>query len=150
MVFGIYLGFVWNSDLDAWDLSSFERFYELAEARNGAMFSNLLAGVAAHQSKAAVLIAGGFSRTPFRPEVEPFQFAPHVKIPVLMINGRYDAINEYADRQVTLFEHLGTEDLKKELVSLESGHIPPVDETVQAVDDWLRTTFAGSHDGPHE
>ena len=40
--------------------------------------------------KTAVLADGGCDPGGPLPEVNPINFAPHIKIPVLMINGRYD------------------------------------------------------------
>ena len=40
--------------------------------------------------KVAVFAAGGCDNDKELPEADPFNYAPHVKIPVLMINGRYD------------------------------------------------------------
>jgi dienelactone hydrolase len=38
--------------------------------------------------KASVLVGAGLYRSPF-PEVDPLNFAPRVRAPVLMLNGRY-------------------------------------------------------------
>jgi hypothetical protein len=38
----------------------------------------------------AVIYCGGFARQESLPEVDPLNFAPLVKVPVLMLNGRYD------------------------------------------------------------
>ena len=38
----------------------------------------------------AVIYCGGFALQPSLPEADPVNFAPHVKVPVLMLNGRYD------------------------------------------------------------
>ena len=42
--------------------------------------------------KAAVLYSGGLASGKARPEVDQINFVSRVKIPVLMLNGRYDAI----------------------------------------------------------
>src|SRR5207244_4197206 len=42
------------------DLKSFERFYELAEARNQKFMDNLLAALIQHQKGVGVVVAGGF------------------------------------------------------------------------------------------
>ncbi len=52
--------------------------------------------------KAAILISGGsFERVP--PEVDPWNFAPHVKIPLLMLNGRDDYLFPLETSQRPLF-----------------------------------------------
>jgi eukaryotic-like serine/threonine-protein kinase len=40
--------------------------------------------------KALVLIGPGFYLQHRRPEVDQLNFAPRVKVPVLMLNGRFD------------------------------------------------------------
>jgi hypothetical protein len=40
--------------------------------------------------RAAVLAAGGLSPNPEPPEIEELNFEPRVRIPTLMLNGRYD------------------------------------------------------------
>jgi hypothetical protein len=40
--------------------------------------------------RVSVLANGGFSVTPTLPEVDQFNFAAHVTIPTLVLNGRYD------------------------------------------------------------
>ena len=40
--------------------------------------------------RAAVLVAGGLPPEPRPPEIDELNFAPRVRIPVLMLNGRYD------------------------------------------------------------
>ncbi len=42
------------------------------------------------------------------PEVDPFNFAPHVSVPVLMLNGDSDFIYEVNPAQKPLFTRLGT------------------------------------------
>ncbi|HSP06117.1 MAG TPA: hypothetical protein VLR94_03020 [Acidobacteriota bacterium] len=72
------------------------------------------------------------------PEVDPVNFAPHVRIPVLMVNGREDFDLPYATAQVPLFQMLGTPDADKRPVVLEGGHIPPhPEQAIKVVLDWL-------------
>jgi hypothetical protein len=40
--------------------------------------------------RAGLLIAAGFHLQKCLPEADEFNFAPRVKVPVLMLNGRYD------------------------------------------------------------
>ena len=89
--------------------------------------------------KAAVFIAGGSGATPLMPEVEPLQFAPHVQVPVLMINGKYDLWFPLDSSQMPLYRHLGSQD--KVIRHFDSGHVTPSAETVDMVDEWLRQRF---------
>jgi serine/threonine protein kinase/dienelactone hydrolase len=86
--------------------------------------------------KAAAFVAGGLPSTQMMHEVDPFQFAPHVKIPVLNINGRYDLYGYRLSPQSSLHYHLGTGD--KMIKKFESGHNTPPAETAEAADAWLR------------
>jgi dienelactone hydrolase len=72
--------------------------------------------------KAAVLAVGGLPPYESPPDVDPFQFAPRVKLPVLMMNGRYDLGYPLETCQKPLLNALGTPPTDKKLVLLESGH----------------------------
>ena len=88
--------------------------------------------------KVAVLASGGLpSRWKPRPEASLVNFAPHVKIPVLMINGRYDYVAPLQTSQEPLFRLLGTASADKRHVVLESGHGLPPTPFFKEVLDWL-------------
>ena len=87
--------------------------------------------------KTAVLIDGGCNPgSPF-PEVNPINFAPHIKIPVLMINGRYDPMRPIEGCQLPFFRRLGTPSSDKRHVLLESGHGLPFTPWFRETLDWL-------------
>ena len=87
--------------------------------------------------RTAVLVGGGFNLTGTLPEVDPFNFAPHVKQPVLLINGRYDFVFPVSTSQEPFFRWLGTPASDKRHVVFESGHHPPNDLTMKETLDWL-------------
>ncbi len=72
--------------------------------------------------KVAVFASAGL-RYNYPPETQPANFAPRVKVPVLIINGRNDFQSPPA-APVRLLELLGTPPDKKKLVTLEGGHVP--------------------------
>ena len=72
--------------------------------------------------KAAVIASGGL-RFGWPAEIQPANFAPLVKIPVLMVNGRSDFQAPVAQQQ-RLFELLGTAPADKKHVVLDGGHVP--------------------------
>ena len=73
--------------------------------------------------KVAILSSGGFQNRRDLPEVDPLNFAPHVTIPVLMLNGRYDSSFPVESQQKPLFHFLGTPDKdKKHVIFEEGGH----------------------------
>ncbi len=58
--------------------------------------------------QASVLWVAGLSYLPTRREVDPVNYLPRVRMPVLMRNGRYDDTFCYADSQVPFFQLLGS------------------------------------------
>jgi dienelactone hydrolase len=85
----------------------------------------------------AVIYCGGFALQPSLPEADPVNFAPHVKIPVLMLNGRYDYFFPTALSQEPLFNCLGTSTEYKRRVVYESSHMIPRNETIKEVVSWM-------------
>jgi len=90
--------------------------------------------------KAGVLLMGGlFSGKP-APEVDPFTFAPRVRIPVLMLNGDQDFIFPLQTSQRPLFQALGTPSPDKKHVLYPGGHeifVTQRSQIVQQVVGWL-------------
>jgi predicted esterase len=87
---------------------------------------------------AGILLGGGLAPRPFRPEVDPARYAPRVRTPTLMINGRDDFLMPYALSQKPLFDLLGPPAERKRLARLDGGHIPRDRlEIVREVLDWL-------------
>jgi dienelactone hydrolase len=72
---------------------------------------------------AAILMSGGTSGPRMAPEVDPWNYAPRVTIPVLMLNGRDDFIYPAETRQLPLFEALGTAPGHKSRMVYEGGHV---------------------------
>jgi eukaryotic-like serine/threonine-protein kinase len=71
--------------------------------------------------KAAILMLGGsFEKVP--PEVDPWNFASRVKVPVLMLNGRDDFLFPVASSQIPLFRLLGTPAADKKHVVYAGAH----------------------------
>ena len=88
--------------------------------------------------KAAVLQAGGLGFWRPLPEVDPFNFAPRVTLPVLMLNGRYDFVNPLETSQRPLFRLLATPAKDKRHVVFESGHAGyPMHDLMKEILDWL-------------
>ena len=86
--------------------------------------------------KTAVLADGGCNPGAL-PEVNPINFAPNIKIPVLMINGRYDLFRPIEGCQLPFFRLLGTPSSDKRHVLLESGHGLPFTPWFKETLDWL-------------
>jgi hypothetical protein len=88
--------------------------------------------------KTAVLLSGG-ARKKVAPEVDPWNFAPRMTVPVLMINGRPDFIFPLESSQLPLFRAFGTPAKDKKLILLDGGHASPLayPELIKAYLDWL-------------
>ena len=89
--------------------------------------------------KTAVLIDGGFFLDPAPPGGDEADFAPRMKKPVLMVNGRYDSTFPVEKSQDPLFALLGTPAADKRHVVLDTPHdatedLPHMSKTVLA---WL-------------
>jgi eukaryotic-like serine/threonine-protein kinase len=87
--------------------------------------------------KTAVFVAGGCDEDRELPEADAINFAPHVKIPVLMIDGRYDFHHPVDSCQEPMFQSLGASPQSKRHVLFDSGHIPPMLPTIKETLDWL-------------
>jgi len=87
--------------------------------------------------KVAVFAAGGCNPDAVLPEADPMNFAPHVKIPVLMINGRYDFVFPLDTCQEPLFRSLGSPAQDKSHVLYETGHAPPLLPMMKDTLNWL-------------
>jgi formylglycine-generating enzyme required for sulfatase activity/cephalosporin-C deacetylase-like acetyl esterase len=108
-------------------------FYGLS---TGAYLGNIFPAVET-RIKVAVLLSGGFDFAKKMPEVDEINFAPRVKVPTLMVNGRYDQFFPLETSQNVMFRSLGTPEKDKRHVVLDGGHIPPYDQTVKEILDWL-------------
>ena len=86
--------------------------------------------------KANILLPGGL-RDIGRPEVHPINYVTRVKIPTLMLNGKYDSAFPYETSGKPLYDLLGTPDEHKELKLYDTDHIPPLNESIKEILAWL-------------
>lgn len=87
--------------------------------------------------RTAILIGGGFSPIEQLPELRENSFAPRVKIPTLMVNGRYDFIFPVETSQQPMFRLLGTPEKDKRRVLFDCGHVPPRNDIIRETLNWL-------------
>ena len=87
--------------------------------------------------KVAVFVAGGFALQRSLPEVDQVNFAPRVRIPVLMLNGRYDYVFPVEASQRPLFEALRLDEQHKRWILFDSGHNLPRSGLIKETLDWL-------------
>ena len=86
---------------------------------------------------AAVLWSGGFRSGPTLPENDEINYAPRVKTPVLMLNGRDDFTFPIDTSQAPMFAHLGTAAQDKQHLLYDGGHIFPFARIMKDTLDWL-------------
>jgi dienelactone hydrolase len=88
--------------------------------------------------KSAIFLLGGLRFVRLPPEIEPVNFAPRVKVPTLLITGRYDFGTPYETSQAPLFRLLGAPEKDKKHVVYEGGHVPTqLQPLIKEMLDWL-------------
>jgi eukaryotic-like serine/threonine-protein kinase len=87
--------------------------------------------------KTAILYVAGLGMEPTRPEVDPVNFLPRTKIPVLMLSGKYDSVFPYELSQKPFFRLLGTPPADKKQIVYEGGHFLPRPALVAESLSWL-------------
>jgi dienelactone hydrolase len=87
--------------------------------------------------KASVLLVAGLVFQRSLPEVEPIHYLSRVKIPVLMLNGKYDFFFPYETSQIPFFELLGTPKEHKKFFLYNQGHNVPETQLSKETLIWL-------------
>jgi hypothetical protein len=88
--------------------------------------------------KAAVLLSGGFGPDPVPPIVDSINYVSRIRIPVLMVNGRFDYAFAVETQQRPMFRLLGSPAADKKHVLLDYGHgSPPRAEVLRESLGWL-------------
>jgi eukaryotic-like serine/threonine-protein kinase len=86
---------------------------------------------------ASILVAGGLIVNTALPEISPANFAPRVRVPTVIINGRHDLIVPYETRQLPLYHLLGTAEADKALRVLDGSHVPDSRDIIRESNAWL-------------
>ena len=91
--------------------------------------------------RTAVLNVAGIGAPPRRPEEDPVNFLPRIRIPVLMLSGRYDSVFPYETSQRPFLRLLGSPPDKKKQILFDGGHFLPrtmmVAESLKWLDQYL-------------
>jgi eukaryotic-like serine/threonine-protein kinase len=118
-----------RKDVDATRLA----FYGFSLGANrGLIFTSL-----DKRFRVSILLAGGFWETKSVPQVDLVNFAPRVRLPTLMLNGRDDFRFPLEVSQQPMFRALGTPDKDKRHALVEGGHVPPRAAIIKEILDWL-------------
>jgi dienelactone hydrolase/predicted Ser/Thr protein kinase len=91
------------------------------------------------RTRVAVFLDGGIPFMPRSPEADELNFAPRVRVPVLMVNGRFDQIWPALLSQAPLYRLLGPPAKDKKYVLLDTSHgvLARKGEVAREVMDWL-------------
>ena len=87
--------------------------------------------------RAATLAEAGLPRNTTPPEIDQLSFAPRVRIPVLMLNGRYDFMHPVETDQLPLFRLLGSPPNQKRHVLFDNGHMGRPEQYIKETLDWF-------------
>ncbi len=94
--------------------------------------------------KAAVLTVAGLKMERTRPESDPLNYLPRVRVPVLMLNGEYDHFFPLETSQKPFLAMLGTPSAQKRHVVFKGGHSVPrtllITESLRWLDTYLGPT----------
>jgi pimeloyl-ACP methyl ester carboxylesterase len=71
------------------------------------------------------------------PEIDLVNYAPRIRVPVLMLNGRYDFEAPVETHQEPLFALFGSPPGQKRHAILESGHALPIEQGRREMLPWL-------------
>ena len=85
----------------------------------------------------ALLNVGGFYQQAALPEADTPNFAPRVKVPVLMLNGRFDFFCPTETSQEPMFRALGTAAEHKRWVLYDVSHVIPRNEMIKEFVGWM-------------
>jgi len=87
-----------------------------------------------------IFMAGGIHRYAVKmlPEVNPVNFAPYIKPPKLLLNGRYDEAFPPETEAMPFYKLLSE---PKQLSLTESGHVPAVEKRIIIINKWLDKTL---------
>jgi dienelactone hydrolase len=104
-------------------------------AADGIIYATLLQD----RLKTSIFLDGGYFLDPPPPGGDQADFAPRMKKPVLMVNGRYDYVFSLDLAQTPMFNMLGTPAKEKQHIVLETPHdvTEQRPQLVKAVLNWL-------------
>jgi len=101
----------------------------------GGMYGAIIPAVE-DRLKASILNVGGMWGG-VRPEVDSINYISRMKIPTLMLNGRYDMTFVYETDVKPMFDLMGTPKDQKKLVLYDTDHFIPRNEYIKETLAWL-------------
>jgi len=96
-----------------------------------------IAPVVEKRIKTSILVVAGIYFQRCLPEVDPVNYLPRLKTPILMLNGRYDFFVPYETSQLPFYELLGTPEEDKRMRVYEKSHNVPGIQLTKETLAWL-------------
>jgi serine/threonine protein kinase/cephalosporin-C deacetylase-like acetyl esterase len=107
----------------------------------GGDMGNIILAVESRVRTGILRLGGIFWDGIFRPEVDEINYVSRVKVPVLMLNGRYDSVFPYETTVKPMFDLLGTPEKDKCLKLYNTDHFIPNNELIKESLSWLDKYF---------
>jgi cephalosporin-C deacetylase-like acetyl esterase len=107
----------------------------------GGDMGNIILAVERRVKTGILRLGGIFWDGIFRPEVDEINYVSRVKVPVLMLNGRYDSIFPYETTVKPMFDLMGTPEKHKSLKLYDTDHFIPHNELIKESLSWLDKYF---------
>ena len=106
----------------------------------GATNTGIIIAAIESRYRSVIFAAGGIHRSAIRmlPEVNPINFASHIKPPKLLLNGKYDEAFPPETEALPFYKLLRE---PKQLSLVESGHVPQLEQRVPIINKWLDDTL---------
>jgi cephalosporin-C deacetylase-like acetyl esterase len=113
----------------------------------GGMLGGIIPAVE-NRLKLCVLYSGGFDLIEgnAHPEGDAINYVTRIKIPILMLNGKYDSFFPYETTVLPFLNLLGTPKENKKCIVYETDHNVPPDEMVKETLNWLDKYFGPVND----
>ena len=104
----------------------------------GGIYGAIIPAVEDRLSLSIVVLGGLYADYP---EVAPINYISRIKIPVLMLSGKYDYAFDYEKSALPFFKLLGTPEKDKRHVTYDTDHYIPKNEMIKEVLNWLDKYF---------
>jgi dipeptidyl aminopeptidase/acylaminoacyl peptidase len=103
----------------------------------GSIMGGIILAVEDRLAVSVLNIGGFYNSGNIYPEAAQINYVTRIKIPVLMLNGKYDMTFNLEKQVKPFFNLLGTPDKDKRLCIYETDHYVPKDEMIRETLNWL-------------
>jgi len=102
----------------------------------GGFMGNILLAID-ERVKSAVLLVAGLEFQKCKKEVDAHYYTRRIKIPTIMLNGKFDQYFPYETSQIPMYKLIDVEEENKKHFIYESGHYVPRNELIKQHLEWL-------------